>query len=110
MEFPIDLVPIAMGDVCVIFGINWLSRFGAVIDYTQQMVTIRDPSGGVLIVYDEGTRSESAFYYAARESQSLQWECIGGLTYVMDTRVTTKRSRSISDVPVVCDFLEFFHE
>ena len=25
MEFLIDLVPIAMGDVCVIVGIDWLS-------------------------------------------------------------------------------------
>ena len=30
--FPIDLVPIAMRDVCVIVGMDWLSKFGAVID------------------------------------------------------------------------------
>ena len=33
VEFPIHLVPNAMGDVCVIIGMDWLSRFGAVIDY-----------------------------------------------------------------------------
>ena len=32
VKFPIDLVPIAMGDVCVIVCMDWLSRFGAVID------------------------------------------------------------------------------
>ncbi|CAH1437172.1 unnamed protein product [Lactuca virosa] len=32
VEFPIDLVPIAMGDVCVIVGMDWLSRYEAVID------------------------------------------------------------------------------
>ena len=32
VEFPIDLVPITMGDVCVIVGMDWLSRYGAVID------------------------------------------------------------------------------
>ena len=32
VEFPIDLVPIGMGDVCVIVGMDWLSRFGAIID------------------------------------------------------------------------------
>ena len=31
-EFPIDLVSIAMGDVCVIVVTDWLSRFEAVID------------------------------------------------------------------------------
>ena len=35
VEFPIDLVPIAMGDVCVIVGMDWLSRYGAVIDCEQ---------------------------------------------------------------------------
>ena len=67
-----DLVPIAMGDVCVIVGMDWLSRFGAVIDCERQMVTIQDPSGGVHTVYDEGTRSGSTFCSAARARQSLQ--------------------------------------
>ena len=40
VEFPIDLVPIAMGDVCVIVGMDWLSRYGAVIDCECQLVTI----------------------------------------------------------------------
>ena len=54
IEFLIDLVPIAMRDVCVIVGMDWLSRFGAMIDCERQLVTIRDPSGGVLTVYGEG--------------------------------------------------------
>ena len=36
--FPIDLIPIAMGDVCVIVGMDWLSRFGAVIDCERQRI------------------------------------------------------------------------
>ena len=32
VSFPIDLIPIPMGDVCVILGMDWLSRFGAMID------------------------------------------------------------------------------
>ena len=72
VEFPIDLVPIAMGDVCVIVGMDWLSRYGAMIDCKRQLVSIRDPSRGVLSVYDEGTRSGSAFCSAARARQSLQ--------------------------------------
>ena len=72
VEFPIDLVPIAMGDVCVIVGMDWLSRFGAVIDCERQLVTIRDPSGGVLSVYGVGTCSGSAFCSAARARQCLQ--------------------------------------
>ena len=32
VEFLIDLVLIAMVDVCVIVGMDWLSKVGAVID------------------------------------------------------------------------------
>ena len=31
--FPIDLISIPMGEVCVIVGMDWISRFGAMIDY-----------------------------------------------------------------------------
>ena len=72
VEFPIDLVLIAMSDVCVIVGMDWLSRFRVVIDCEHQFVTIREPSGGVLTVYGEGTRYGSAFCSAARARQSLQ--------------------------------------
>ena len=40
VEFPIDLVPIVIGDVCVIAGMDWLSQFGAMIDYERQLVNI----------------------------------------------------------------------
>ena len=40
VEFRLDLVLITMGDVCVIVVLDWLSRFGAVIDYERQLVTI----------------------------------------------------------------------
>ena len=60
VEFSIDLVSIAMGDVYVMVVKDWLSRFGAVIDCELQLVTIRNPSRGVLTVYGEGTRSGSA--------------------------------------------------
>ena len=72
VEFPIDLVPIAMGDVCVVVGMDWLSQFGALIECERQMVTIRDPSGGVLTVYGEGNRSGSTFCFVARARQSVQ--------------------------------------
>ena len=70
------------------------------------MLDGRDPSKGVLIVYGEGTRYGSAFYSAARASQSLQQGCMRFLAYVMDMRVATERPSSISDVPVVYEFLD----
>ena len=73
-------------------------------------MTIRDPSWGVLTVYDEGTRSGSAFCSAARARQSLQQGCKGFMAYVMDTRVDSKRPRSVDEVSIVCKFPDVFQE
>ena len=89
---------------------DWLSRFGAVIDCERQLVTIRDPSGGVLTVYGEGTRSASAFCSAARTRQCLQQGCKGFVAYVMDMRVDSDRPRSVEEVPIVREFPDVFPE
>ena len=51
----------------------------------RQLVMIRDPSGGVLMVYGEGTRCRSTFCSATRARQSLQQGCSGFVAFVMDT-------------------------
>ena len=40
VPFPIDLIPIPIGDVCVIVGIDWLIRFSAIIDCEGQRVVV----------------------------------------------------------------------
>ena len=40
VPYPIDLIPIPMGDVCVIVGMDWLSRFKATIDCKGQRVVV----------------------------------------------------------------------
>lgn len=64
--YSIDLIPIAMGYVYVSIGMDWLSRFRVLIDCKQKLVTVRDPIGGVLTIYGEGTRSGSTFCSATR--------------------------------------------
>ena len=108
MSFPIDLIPIPMGDVCVIVGMDWLSRFGAMIDCEGQRVVVRTPSGGELVVYGEGTRLGSGFCSAARARQYIQHGCAGYLAYVVDTRV--REQLSVSEVPVVREFANVFPE
>ena len=36
VPYPIDPIPIPMGDVCVIVGMDWLRKFGAMIDCEGQ--------------------------------------------------------------------------
>ena len=80
------------------------------IDCERQLMTIRDPSGGVLTVYGEGTRSGSTFCLAARARQSLQQGCMGFLAYVMDSWAIVERSSSNSEVLIVCEFPDVFPE
>ena len=78
------------------------------IDCERQLLAFRDPSGEMLTIYVEGTRSGSAFCYASMARQRLKEGCVGFMDYVVDTRVVKKGSIFISDVPVVCDFSDVF--
>lgn len=53
-SYLIYLIPIHMQDVCVIVGMIWLSRFGAMIDYERQQVLIQSLSGFKLVISGEG--------------------------------------------------------
>lgn len=54
MRFPIDLIPITLGEMKVIMGMYWLSRFGVMIDCKCQLVQVRIPIGGELLIHGEG--------------------------------------------------------
>ena len=56
MSYPINLILIPMGDVCVIVGMDWLIHFGAMINCEGQRVVVRTLSRGELVIYGEGTR------------------------------------------------------
>ena len=107
-SFLIDLIPIPMGDVCVIVGMDWLSRFGAMIDCEGERVVVRTPCGGELVVYGEGTRLGSGFCSATRARQYIQHGCSGYLPYMVDTR--DREQPSVSEVSVVREFADVFPE
>ena len=54
-QFYVDLVLIPLQRNKVIVGMDWLSPNGAVIDYEQQLVRVRTPSGGGLVIQGEGS-------------------------------------------------------
>ena len=56
MPYLIDLILIPMGDVFVIVGMDWLSRFGVMIDCGVHQVVVRILSGRELVIYGEDTR------------------------------------------------------
>ncbi|XP_023763558.1 uncharacterized protein LOC111912039 [Lactuca sativa] len=106
--FPIDLIVIRMWEVSVIVGMDWLSHFGAMIDYEGQQAVVRAASGGALIIYGEGTRTGSGFCSEARARQYIQHRCAGYLAYVVDMQVGDQTS--VSEVPVLKEFANVLPE
>ncbi|KAI3682071.1 hypothetical protein L2E82_50219 [Cichorium intybus] len=66
VEFPIDLIPIAMRDLCVIVGMDWLDAFDAEILCRKKQVRVRNPKGGELIIQGDTPRLAIASCSAAR--------------------------------------------
>ena len=85
-----------------------MSRFGAMIDCEGQRVVDRTPSGGELVIYGEDTRLGSGFCSATKARRYIQHGCAGYLAYMVDTWV--RDQVSVSDVPVVRNFIDVFSE
>ncbi|KAL7606054.1 hypothetical protein Lser_V15G20823 [Lactuca serriola] len=65
VEFPIDLIPIAMRELCIIVGMDWLDAFDAEIHCRKQQVRVRNPRGGELIIQGDIPRLAMAFCSSA---------------------------------------------
>ena len=70
-RYLVDLVPIPLRGNKVIIGMDWLSPNGAVIHYAQQLVRVRTPSGGELVIQGERPQQGPALCSAARARRYL---------------------------------------
>ncbi|KAI3672891.1 hypothetical protein L6452_38991 [Arctium lappa] len=107
VRFPIDLIPIAMRELCVIVGMDWMEVFDAEIVCRRKQVRVRTPSGGELLVQGDSPRRTSAICSAARARRYLQHSGQGYLAYVIDTRGDGEK-KTVEDVPVVREFADVF--
>ena len=71
-RYLVDLVPILLRGNKVIIGMDWLSPNGAVIDRVQQLVRIRTPSGGELVVQGERPHQGPGLCSTVRARRYLQ--------------------------------------
>ena len=107
-QFSVDLVPIPLRGNKVIVGMDWLSPNGAVIDCELQLVRVRTPSGGEIVVQGERPQRGLTFCSAARARRYVQQGCAGYVAYVLDAR--DKGKTTIDDVPIVRDYPDVFPE
>ena len=61
VDFPIDLIPIAMRELCVIVGMDWMEQFDAKIACRTKRVSVRTPGGEKLVVQGDTWRRSTMF-------------------------------------------------
>nr|GEY48567.1 putative reverse transcriptase domain-containing protein [Tanacetum cinerariifolium] len=112
--FNIDLLPVELGSFDVIVGMDWLSKYDAVIDYAEKLVRI--PFGNkILTIHREGSneRNESRLNIisCSKAQKYMSKGCHVFLANITSTKDKDKsKGKQLEDVPVVREFLKVFPE
>nr|GEX61853.1 putative reverse transcriptase domain-containing protein [Tanacetum cinerariifolium] len=112
--FNIDLMPVEMGSFDVIIGMDWLSRYQAVIVYADKIVRI-PWERETLIFHGDGSNQEHATRFNIISCAKTQKYMLKGCQVFL-AHVTTKEAegksekKRLENVPIVRDFPEVFPE
>ncbi|GKD58836.1 putative nucleotidyltransferase, ribonuclease H, partial [Tanacetum coccineum] len=103
----IDLIPMPMGEINVVIGMDWLSKYDAIISCQNKLIRIRTPSGGETFIYGERKKTSLAICIYARAKIYLVHGCQAYLDHIIDTQKSTP---CLDNIPVVQEFLDVFTE
>nr|GEY89493.1 hypothetical protein [Tanacetum cinerariifolium] len=112
--FNIDLMPVEMGSFDVIIGMDWLSKYHAVIVCDKKIVRILF-GNEILIVRGDGSNNEHGSRLNIISCTKMQKYLLKGC-HVFLAHVTAKKAKDkseekrLEDVPIVRDFPEVFPE
>nr|GEW81524.1 putative reverse transcriptase domain-containing protein [Tanacetum cinerariifolium] len=112
--FNIDLLPVELCSFDVIIGMDWLSRYNAVIACAEKLVRI--PFGNkILTIHGEGSneRNESRLNIisCSKAQEYMSKGCYVFLANITSTKDEDKsKGKRLEDKPVVREFLEVFLE
>ncbi|GJY82907.1 putative reverse transcriptase domain-containing protein [Tanacetum coccineum] len=112
--FNIDLMPVELGSLDVIIGMDWLAKYQAVIVCAEKIVRI--PWGNeTLIVYGDGSNRGNETRLNIISCTKTQKYMLKGCPIFL-AHVTTKetedksKKKRLKDVPIIRNFPEVFHE
>ncbi|GKE79944.1 putative reverse transcriptase domain-containing protein, partial [Tanacetum coccineum] len=114
IPFNINLMPVELGSFDVIIGIDWLSKYHAVIDCAEKIVRI-PWRNETLIVHGDGSNQGNGTRLNIITCTKTHKYLLKGHNVFLE-HVTTKetedksREKRLEDVPIVQDFLEVFPE
>nr|GEZ72990.1 hypothetical protein [Tanacetum cinerariifolium] len=112
--FNIDLLPVELGSFDVIVGMDWLSKYDAVIACAEKLVCI--PFGNeILTIHEERSneRNESRLNIisCSKAQEYMSKGCHVFLANITSTKDEDKsKGKQLKDAPVVREFLEVFPE
>ena len=106
-KYPIDLIPIPMGELDVVIGMDWLGTNEAIILCHHKLVRLRTPSGGETVIYGEHKKANLAICTYARTKKYLARGCQAYLAHVVDIQ---KPVPDLNKIPVVQEFPDVFPE
>ncbi|GKD29918.1 hypothetical protein Tco_1240696 [Tanacetum coccineum] len=106
-KFSIDLIPMPMGEIDIVIGMDWLSKYDAIISCQNKLIRIRTPSEGETFIYDERKKTTLAICTYARAKRHLAHGFQDYLAHIIDTHKSTP---CLDNILVVREFLDVFPE
>nr|GEZ74179.1 putative reverse transcriptase domain-containing protein [Tanacetum cinerariifolium] len=112
--FNIDLLPVELGSFDVIIGMDWLSRYNAVITCVEKLVRIPFRNE-ILTIHGEGSNKRNAsrlnIISCSKAQEYMSKGCHVFLANITSTKDEDKsKGNQLEDVPVVQEFPEVFPE
>ena len=106
-QFPINLIPIRLGEFDIIIGMNWLSQNQAKILFDEKMVKLKTPNGKIIYIYGDKKHTSINLMSVKKTRECLRKGCGAFMAYVINTK---ERKSEVKDVLVVCDYPDVFPE
>jgi hypothetical protein len=104
-EIEVDLIPLELYDFDIILGMNWLSKYKALIDCYAKTVTFQTPEGERMIFEGERILKLIALISVVTAQKLLRKGCMGYLAYILNSDDEVPR---LKDIPVVKEFPDVF--
>nr|GEV14369.1 hypothetical protein [Tanacetum cinerariifolium] len=106
-KFSIDLIPMPVGEIDVVIGMDWLSKYDAIISCQNKLIRIKTLSGGETFIYGDRKKTSLDICTYARTKRHLAHGCQAYLAHIIDTQKSTP---CLDNISVVREFPDVFPE
>jgi hypothetical protein len=104
-ELKADLVPLKLDEFDVILGMDWLSRWHAVVDCFTKEVTFKLPDGEEIAYCGQRRILPTCIVSAVKARKLMNKKCEAWLAYVINSQADEPK---LAEIPVVREFPEVF--